>query len=171
MPAGPPVRHTLGGTGRGWLGTPRDLKSAQGRQGGVDGGGGTRLPIRPMYETILAFLLLTLHPNPTNVRRLTELAQVAADIASTDATQDEARMLAAIAVHESNARPAAVGDGGHSRGAFQVWDGPPTAREALKRLRGSLEACGTAELYAGCKRCGGCPRIAASLVDPSIPRR
>ena len=42
MPAGPPVRHTLGGTGRGWLGTPRDLKSAQGRQGGVDGGGGTR---------------------------------------------------------------------------------------------------------------------------------
>jgi hypothetical protein len=93
----------------------------------------------------------------TRARRLQEVASVARDIASTDATIQEAKLLASIAVHESGVRPIAHGRAGE-RGAFQVMPPAPSygAREALRRLRAQgLEG------YAGCPR--GCPKLAAAL--------
>lgn len=111
---------------------------------------------------MLELFLLALKPSPTNARRLGELSRIAADVASTDATEGGARLLGSIAVHESGAREGAVGPLGE-RGPFQVHRGPPTAAEALRRLRFSVEQCGDLSLYAGCRRCGGCPGLVRGL--------
>jgi hypothetical protein len=126
-----------------------------------------------IYVQVLTCLLQWLSPNPSNVRRLSELATIASDIAHTDATIDEALELAAIAVHESRAHLHAIGDGGRSHGPFQIQGGPPTAREALLRLRWSQQRCGVGDLslYAGFGRCGVRPDVSASLLDPTIARR
>jgi hypothetical protein len=123
-----------------------------------------------MIAHILTVLLLWTHPDPRSLRRLTDLETVALDIASTDATAEEAETLVAVCVHESGCRPRAVGSDG-SVGAFQIRKGPGTAAEALRRLRWSASVCGDLSLYAGCGRCGACPEIVASLVDPTLPRR
>jgi hypothetical protein len=124
-----------------------------------------------MMMHILTCLLLWLHPDPRNVRRLTELERVAIEIASTDASEAEAELLAAICLHESRCHTHAVGDGGKAYGAWQVRGGPPTAVEALRRVRWSWQACGDLSLYAGCGWCGRCPEVVASLQDPTLARR
>lgn len=124
-----------------------------------------------LYIAVMTVFLGWLSPTPaagarlsTRPARLQELATVAADVASTDATLEEARLLASIAVHESGVRPRAVGRGGE-RGAFQIM--PPArsygAREALRRLR--LQGL---DGYAGCgsKRC---PELAAALAKYANP--
>jgi hypothetical protein len=89
----------------------------------------------------LTALLLWTHPSPADVPRLRELTTIAEDIASTDADETEAEVLVAICIHESRCHLRAVGRDG-SIGPWQV--------------RG---------------RCGSCPEIAASLIDPTLPRR
>lgn len=118
---------------------------------------------------IALFLLLHLG-QPRSIRRAIDLANVAADIASTDASESEAEALAAIAIHESRATWHVTGDHGQAFGPFQVRGPDASAREALRLLRWSTGVCGDTSLYAGCGRCGACPAIAASLVDPTLPR-
>jgi hypothetical protein len=106
--------------------------------------------------------------------RPVELANVAAEIAATDATDDEAAELVTACVHESRCHAGAVGDGGQARGAWQVHGRDASAAEALRRIRWSERVCGGPghlELFAGCGACGRCPEIVASLLDPSLPRR
>ena len=124
------------------------------------------------YIHTLTALLLWTHPNPVDVGRLQELASVAADVATTDASDVEAEELVAVAIHESNVHPRAVGDGGRARGAWQVHGRDASAREALSRLRWSERACHDLSLFAGCGGCGRCPDgLLASLLDPTAPRR
>lgn len=105
--------------------------------------------------------------------RALELANVASDIASTDATETEAAELVAICIHESRCTPHAVGDGGAPGGAFQVRGRDISAIGALAKLRWSERLCGPGGLapYAGGRRCGDVPEVVASLLDPTIPRR
>jgi hypothetical protein len=107
---------------------------------------------------------------PHSMGRAIELANVAADIASTDATESEAELLAAICIHESRCHVAAVGDGGRARGPWQVHGRDGSAREALSRVRWSYQGCGDLSLFAGFGRCGGRPEVLESLIDPSRPR-
>jgi len=129
-----------------------------------------------MTTLAILYLLLTHLGHPKTIARAVELANVAADIAGTDATEDEAAELAMIAIHESRAHRAAVNDrdhGGRRVGAWQTGGDDPSAEAALRLLRWSERACGKgdASLYAGCGRCGACPEIVASLLDPTLPRR
>jgi hypothetical protein len=124
-----------------------------------------------LYSHVLSCLLLWVSPNPANVKRLSQLVTVAADIASTDASVEEAELLAAIAIHESMVVPGAKGDGGKAIGAFQVRGKDGSAREALRRVRWSYAVCHDLSAYSGCGRCGSCPEIVASLQDPTLPRR
>jgi len=110
------------------------------------------------------------HAAPTEARR-DDLSLIAQDIASTDATFEEAETLVAICKHESECRTKAVGDGGLSRGAFQVRGKDASAKAALSAMRWSMRACKDLSLYAGFGRCGGDPATLASLVDPTLPRR
>ena len=117
-----------------------------------------------MWATVMVVFLSWLAPDNARaerlshrVRRLEQLSAVAQDIASTDATEEEARLLASIAIHESGVRPDAHGPMGELS-AFQIM--PPArhydAAEALRRLREQgLQG------YAGCKR--PCPRLTAAL--------
>lgn len=124
-----------------------------------------------MYEHVLTCLLLWLHPNPTNVTRLTELSEIAKDIASTDATETEAETLVAICLHESRCHLKAVGDGGKSKGPWQVQQGDPSAATALSKVRWSMTLCGNLAAYAGAKYCNAVPWTVQSLLDPTLPRR
>jgi hypothetical protein len=124
-----------------------------------------------MLLHILSCLLLWLHPDPRNTRRLAELELVALDIASTDASEEEAEVLVSVCLHESRCHLRARGDGGHALGPWQIHGPDPSAAEALRRLRWSWGACGDLSLYAGCGRCGACPDVVASLLDPTLPRR
>ena len=125
-----------------------------------------------IYSHALVCLLAWIHPNPSNVARLKELAAIAVEIARTDATETEAEELVAICIHESGCRTRAKGRDG-SVGAWQIH--PPAkaydAAEALARVRWSVDTCGDLSLYAGCGRCGTCPAIVESLVNPTLPRR
>lgn len=103
--------------------------------------------------------------------RAIELANVAADIASTDASESEALTLVTTCVHESRCHTNAVGDHGAARGAWQVHGRDVGARAALARVRWSVRACGDLSLFAGFGRCGGDPAVLASLLDPALPRR
>lgn len=103
--------------------------------------------------------------------RAVELGNVAILIASTDADADEAALLAAVCIHESRCALGAIGDGGLSRGAWQVRGRDASVTAALRNLRRSRRICGDLTLYAGCGNCGSCPEIVASLQDPSLPRR
>ena len=125
-----------------------------------------------MFAHILTCLLLWLQPSPHNVGRLTELVAIAADVASTDATEVEAEELSAICVHESRCHLAAIGDGGKSLGPWQVQGGRHDAAGALARLRWSVGICGVGglALYAGARHCGDVPRVVRSLLDPTIAR-
>jgi len=126
---------------------------------------------------VLTCLLLWLNPNPRDVYRLVELVDIAQQIVSTDADEAEGETLAAVAIHETGARifrhgtHSLVTDGRGAFGPWQVVGGPPTAAEALRRVRWSVGLCGDLSLYAGCGRCGACPDIASSLWDPTLPRR
>jgi len=120
-----------------------------------------------MFNHVLWLILVYLHP--LSAARVSDLINVAGDIASTDATEVEAELLAAICIHESRCTPKAKGLDG-SVGAFQVHGGPGTA-EALRRVRWSYGICGDLSLYAGCGRCGACPEVVDSLTDPSLPRK
>jgi len=125
-------------------------------------------------DTLSLLLMLLAHlGQPRDLARAVELANVAADVASTDATEDEAAELVTACIHESRCHPTAIGDGGAARGAWQVHGRDADARGALARLRWSERACGVGDLslFAGCRRCGACPAIVASLLDPSLPRR
>lgn len=51
-----------------------------------------------IYLYVLGAMLYWAHPDPRNVRRLTELRDEAVEIASTDAEPEEAITLAAISV-------------------------------------------------------------------------
>ncbi len=82
-----------------------------------------------------------------------------------------AELLVAICLHESRCHPGAVGDGGKSRGAWQVRGRDVSASAALARVRWSVAACGDLSLYAGFGRCGGDKAVLASLMDPTLPRR
>jgi len=124
-----------------------------------------------MLATILYCLLAWCNVAPLDTARHNELAELAADVAATDATEAEAELLVAICVHESRCRPHAVGDGGLSRGAWQVRGRDVSASAALARVRWSMAACGDLSLYAGFGRCGGDPAVLASLMDPTLPRR
>jgi hypothetical protein len=115
----------------------------------------------------LGMLLQWIHPSPA---RAIELEDIAVDIGSTDASMVEAEELVAICLHETHCRLDVVGDGGRSVGPWQVRNGPPTAKEALRRVRQSLAAAGDLSYYAcGKKQCD--PRILESLLDPTLPRR
>lgn len=115
-----------------------------------------------LYYAAFAVFLGWLSPDDAAASRLSrrtarlhELASIAADIASTDASESEARLLASIAVHESSARLHATGKIGE-QGPFQVLHGDPHAREALRRLRTQgLQG------YAGCTR--PCPDLTRAL--------
>ena len=122
-----------------------------------------------IHSLVYALLVLWLHPRTAD--RVEELVSIAADVADTDATEGEARLLASIAVHESRATVRAVGDGGLSRGAWQVRGRDVSAAGALAKVRWSYRLCADLSAYAGCGRCGSCPAIVASLVDPTLPRR
>ena len=126
-----------------------------------------------MFTHVLTALLLWLAPSPRNVGRLTELVTIASDVASTDASDVEAEELVAICIHESRCHLGAIGDGGKSRGPWQVQGGRHDARGALDRLRWSEGLCGPGGLapYAGARRCGEIPWVVASLLDPTIKRR
>lgn len=121
-----------------------------------------------MFNRALLVILLYVHPHSWG--RVSEIIDVAADIATTDATETEVDLLVAIAVHESRVTPSAKGLDG-SVGAFQVRGGPGTATEALRRVRWSYALCGDLSAYAGCRVCGSCPEIVGSLEDPGLPRR
>lgn len=112
-----------------------------------------------LWALTLRLFLEWTHPNPRHVARLRELSTVAADVGRTDASDDEARQLASIAVHESGVRLSAVGRAGE-RGPFQVM-GPACsfgASEALRRLRAQgLQG------YAGCGS-SPCPGLTAALM-------
>jgi hypothetical protein len=127
--------------------------------------------MQSLYLHTLTCLLLWLHPDPRNVKRLAELTEVARQVAVTDASDEEAELLVAICIHESRCHLSAVGDGGKSIGAWQVQGGDPSAVGALAKLRWSLSLCGNLAPYAGGKRCGDVPWVVASLADPSLPRR
>jgi hypothetical protein len=137
----------------------------------------------PIFVHVLTCLLDWLHPRATNVRRLTELSVIARDVASTDASSEEAEELAAVCIHESGCVLGARGKDG-SIGPWQVR--PPAksfgAGEALKRLRWSEGVCGKGDLslYAGFGYCVGhsaSPEgdarraVLASLLDPTLPRK
>lgn len=125
-----------------------------------------------MLLHVLTCLLLWLHPSPRDVARLQELEQIAVEVATTDAADWEAELLAAICIHETGCvaedRIFTHKDG-LARGPWQV-RGEPSAREALRRVRWSWAACGDLSLYAGCGGCGRCPGIVRSLTDPTVPR-
>jgi hypothetical protein len=115
-----------------------------------------------LYTLVLTLFLTWLRPSPRNVPRLMELVTVSADVARTDATDEEATQLASIAVHESGVRPRAVGPAGE-RGAFQVFPDArglrdASAHEALRRLR-SQGLTG----YAGCGA-KACPKLTSALM-------
>ncbi len=123
-----------------------------------------------IYSLVYALLVLWLPPRTAD--RVEELVAIAVQVAETDATEGEARLLAAIAVHESRASLHAVGDGGLSRGAWQVRGRDASAGAALRAVRWSFRVCGDLSAYAGCGRCGSCPAgLLASLADPTLPRR
>lgn len=123
-----------------------------------------------IYVAAITIFLGWLSPTPeaaarlsTRTARLRELSAVAADIAATDASEREARLLASIAIHESSVRASAVGPGGE-RGAFQIMPpGKPGAREALRRLR--IQGL---EVYAGCGS-HRCPELADALAKYAAP--
>ena len=131
--------------------------------------------MRGMNPTIAAHALVCLlswaHPRSNDAPRLRELADIAAQIGATDASEEESETLVAVAIHESNAHLRAVGDGGLSRGAWQVRGRDISARAALAKMRWSMRACGDLSLYAGFGRCGGDPVVLTSLIDPTVPRR
>lgn len=123
-----------------------------------------------MLYSLVYTLLLSFYPHG-DVTRTEELAAIAWDVASTDATEEEGLLLAKIAIHESRAHLHAVGDGGLSRGAWQVRGRDVGAAGALAKVRWSRRLCADLSAYAGCGRCGSCPEIVASLGDPALPRR
>jgi len=133
------------------------------------------------------FLLLACYPHAT-ADRVEELVAIAEDIATAGApagdapaatgtalgapaTEEEVRLLVGIAVHESRAPLHAVGDGGLSKGPWQVRGPRHDATAALERVRWSYRICGDLSAFAGCGRCGSCPEIVKSLGDPTLPRR
>jgi hypothetical protein len=126
-----------------------------------------------MIHYALALELRWCRPDFRNVERLRELVTIAADLESTDASDVETEELVAIEVHESRCHLNAVGDGGASKGPWQVQRGDPSAAGALAKLRWSESICGPGGLapYAGARRCGDVPWVVASLLDPTIPRR
>ncbi len=125
-----------------------------------------------MLAQILYCLLAWCNVAPLDAPRHNELATLAADVASTDATTDEAELLVAICVHESHCHLRAVGDGGRARGPWQIHGRDTSAAAALARIRWSMAACGNLSFYAGCGRCGACPDgLLDSLMDPTLPRR
>ena len=125
-----------------------------------------------MLAHILYCLLAWCNVAPLDAARHNELANIAADVASTDATTDEAELLVAICVHESHCHLRAVGDGGRARGPWQIHGRDTSAAAALARIRWSMAACGNLSIYAGCGRCGACPDgLLDSLMDPTLPRR
>lgn len=127
-----------------------------------------------MFSLLYVLLLTFLHPS--TAARSEELVEIATDIAGTDATEGEARLLVSICVHESRCSLKAVGDGGSAKGAWQVHSARGGAEDvgaaaALAKVRWSYAICGDLSAYAGCGRCGACPEIVRSLVDPKIPRK
>ena len=131
-----------------------------------------------MFAYIYLLLLTTLYPSPRyqpQADRVEELVELAQDVASTDATEEEAVVLVNICVHESRCSARAVGDGGRSRGAWQVRAARGVvgtgAAAALAKVRWSRKICGDLSAYAGCGRCGSCPDVVRSLMDPKLPRR
>jgi len=124
------------------------------------------------HYLLLRVLSLFLAWRGVAVMHTPDRANIAADIASTDADEREADILTSIALHESDGHWNAIGDGGAAHGAWQV-HGDPSAAEALRRLRHSEAVCGRWDLtlYAGCGTCGSCPETVASLLDPMRPRR
>ena len=128
-----------------------------------------RCAMSPIYCYLYGLLIAFYQPQTWP--RVEELAAIAADIASTDATDEEAELLVDICIHESRCSLKAVGDGGRARGAWQVRGKDASAAEALRRVRWSYAICGDLSAYAGCGRCGSCPNIVKSLGDPSLPRR
>ena len=124
-----------------------------------------------MSTLSLVLMLLAHLGHPKTIERAVELANVAADIASTDASDNEAALLVAICLHESNCHREAIGDGGKSRGAWQVRGRDVSAAGALAKVRWSMRVCGNLAPYAGARRCGDVPDVVASLIDPTLPRR
>lgn len=128
-----------------------------------------------LYLHTLTCLLLWLHPDPRNVKRLAELTEVAQQVAVTDASDEEAELLVAVCVHETGCVDHAAWDGSPCFGPWQVCRPSESfdARAALRLLRWSQGACvlGDLSLYAGCGGCNRCAAIVASLIDPTLPRR
>lgn len=126
-----------------------------------------------MNPTSLVLMLVAHLGQPHDLARAIELSNLAVEVAETGATDDEAAELVAACIHESRCHTKAIGDGGQARGAWQVHGRDASATEALRRLRWSERACGVGDLslFAGCGRCGACPEIVASLLDPTLPRR
>jgi len=115
-----------------------------------------------MTAYLVTFALSVWPPRPTDVHRLREIVAIAADVASTDATPEEALTLINIAALESGFERTARGKLGE-RGAWQVM--PPAvsyaADEALRRVRvqGMQSFC-------GCVR--PCPKTVAHRTDKAI---
>ena len=128
-----------------------------------------------MIHTILAvFAMLVAHLGmPATLTRSLELSTIATDIASAAADVDERITLVNVCVHESRCHLDAVGDHGAARGPWQVHAHRVDAAKAFEFVRWSYAVCGVGDLalFAGCGRCGSCPEISASLLDPSLPRR
>jgi hypothetical protein len=122
-----------------------------------------------MYAYLYVFLVTFF--NPHTAVRIDELASIAMEITETDATEDEGFLLVGICIHESRCTRGAIGDGGRSRGAWQVRGRDVGAAAALAKVRWSYGVCGDLSLYAGCGRCGSCPDIVQSLEDPTLPRK
>jgi hypothetical protein len=128
--------------------------------------------------TVIALVLMLVHAlgERDAHTRPVELANIAAEIAATDATDDEAAELVTACVHETGCRYGVESrDGRGAKGPWQVEGSRDvSAKEALRRIRWSERVCGGPghlELFAGCGACGRCPEIVASLLDPSLPRR
>jgi hypothetical protein len=122
-----------------------------------------------MYAYLYVFLVTFF--NPHTAVRIDELASIAMEITETGATEDEGLLLVGICIHESRCTRGAIGDGGLSRGAWQVRGRDVGASAALAKVRWSYGVCGDLSLYAGCGRCGSCPDIVRSLEDPTLPRK
>jgi hypothetical protein len=126
-----------------------------------------------MTTLAILYLLLAHLGHPKTIERAVEISNTAAKIAWTNADADEAAELATIAIHETGCVDHPAWDGSACFGEWQVCGERTDAGAALELLRWSERTCGKGDLslYAGCGRCGACPEIVASLLDPTLPRR
>ncbi len=126
-------------------------------------------------STLSIVLMLIAHLGvASSPERAIEYANVATLVLEATDDADRAHELVAIAIHETGATwPTDGGVDGDDCGPWQVRGGGCSAADALALVQWSESVCGKGDLslYAGCRQCGACPAIVASLMDPTLPRR